>query len=423
MTTETLYAGGCIIDGTGRVLESHGVLVRGQTIAELAPLARFDGFAGPRVDLSGGTLLPGLVDCHVHLCMGGEANPVAAQMAQTPGQITMSAFERAQASLHGGITALRDCGGKDFLELAVRDACNAGRQLGPSILCSGRAICMTGGHGNRNGRVADGVEEVVKAVREQIAAGTDLVKMMATGGVMTPGVNPEDAHFSQEEMAAGVAEGLRFRRKTASHAQGGLGILNAVRAGVASIEHGIFMDEECLAEMLERGTYLVPTLAAVRNIVENRNGGIPAFAVEKAARVAERHRASIKMYYDAGGPIAMGTDAGTPFNIHGENAMELRYMVDIGISPADAITISTRNGIDLMGLERRGTVAAGNFADLLVVDGDPLADIDMVAHTANHRMVVKNGVPARIRAADGPLTARRPDDNILRFATAAQAAF
>jgi len=149
--------------------------------------------------------------------------------------------------------------------------------------------------------------------------------------------------------------------------------------------------------MLEAGTYMVPTLAAVKNIVSNKDNGIPAHAVEKAILVEERHIQSIQMFYKAGGKIAMGTDAGTPFNKHGKNALELRYMVDIGIAPMDAIIFSTRNGIDLMGLEERGTVAAGNHADLLIVDGDPLADIDRVADRTNHRMVVKNGVPARIR--------------------------
>lgn len=423
MTKETLYEGGAIVDGTGAVLAEHAVLVRDGRIAELAPRGEFEGFEGFRVDFAGGTLLPGLVDCHVHLTLGGEGNPAVAQAAMTPGQLTMAAFKRAQDSLLSGVTALRDCGGKDYLELAVRDACNSGAQIGPSILCSGRIICMTGGHGNRNGRVADGPDEVVKAVREQIHAGADLIKMMATGGVMTPGVSPEDAHFTVEEMAAGVAEGLRFRKRTASHAQGSLGILNAVRAGVASIEHGIFMTEECLSEMLEAGTFLVPTLAAVRNIVANKDHGIPAQAVEKAMRVEERHIQSIKMFYEAGGKIAMGTDAGTPFNRHGENALELRYMAEIGITPMDAILFSTRNGIDLMGLEDRGVIAAGMHADMLIVDGDPLADIDCVADRANHLMVIKNGVPARVRTDDGVRESRTPADDVLRFTSAANAAF
>jgi imidazolonepropionase-like amidohydrolase len=274
----------------------------------------------------------------------------------------------------------------------VRDACNSGRQQGPTIRASGRVICMTGGHGNKNGRVADGVDEVIKAVREQIHAGSDLIKMMATGGVMTKGVNPEDAHYSAEEMAAGISEGHRFHRTCASHAQGSEGILNAVRGGVDSIEHGIFMDDKCISEMKERGTYLVPTLSAVRNIIANKDKGVPAYAVEKSIRVTERHTQSIKDYYKAGGKIAMGTDAGTPFNQHGENAMELAHMTEIGISPMDALIISTRNGADLMQLTDRGTITEGKAADILIVDGNPLEDIALVADKKNHRMVVKNGI-------------------------------
>ena len=394
----TLYAGGLVFDGTGRLLEDHGVLVEGATIAKLAPLGEFDGFAGERVDTSGGTLLPGLVDCHVHLCMGGEANPHAAMVVLRDSQIVMKALANAQTTLRGGVTSVRDCGGKDYLEFAVRDACNTGQQLGPTIRAAGRMICMTGGHGNRLGRIADGVDEVVKAVREQVHAGSDVIKIMATGGVMTPGVNPEDAHYTAEEMAAGIHEGHRFHKSCASHAQGSEGILNAVRGGIDSIEHGIFMTDECVEEMTKRGTYLVPTLAAVKNILAHKDQGVPAYAVEKCERVVVDHVNSIRKFYKAGGKIAMGTDAGTPYNRHGVNALELQYMVtEAGISPADALVFSTRNGTDLMGVTDRGTIADGKAADLLIVDGNPVEDVAMAALVANHRMVVKNGVVAKVR--------------------------
>lgn len=250
---------------------------------------------------------------------------------------------------------------------------------------------MTGGHGNRIGRVADGVGEVVKAVREQVHAGADLVKIMATGGVMTPGVDPEDAHYSAEEMAAGIAEGHRFHKSCASHAQGAEGILNAVRGGIDSIEHGIFLTEHCIEAMLERGTYLVPTLSALANILASAERGIPDYIVDKARRVSEHHRRSIKKFYEAGGKIAMGTDSGTPFNHHGDNAQELGYMVDIGISPMDAITISTSNAAALMRLEGEGVVKEGATADLLVVEGNPLESIAAVAERRNHRFVLKRG--------------------------------
>jgi imidazolonepropionase-like amidohydrolase len=269
---------------------------------------------------------------------------------------------------------------------------------------------MTGGHGNKHGRVADGPDEVVKAVREQIHAGCDLIKIMATGGVMTPGVNPEDAHYTEEELRAGIAEGHRFHRHSASHAQGGEGILNAVRAGVDSIEHGIFLTEEGMQEMLKRGTVLVPTLAAVNNILLHADRGIPAYVVEKSERVAERHSASIQMFYKAGGTIVMGTDAGTPFNFHGDNVRELAFMVDIGMTPADALIAATVHPARLMGLEDHGRLAEGMAGDLLVVSGNPLEDIEAVADRANHRLVVKNAAIAyrhdRLGATDTAMAAQ-----------------
>ncbi len=389
----TLYSGGLVFDGKGNLQENQGVLVDDQKISKVASCGEFEGFSGDKVDTSSGTLLPGLIDCHVHLVYCGEADPKSLLLNLKPGQIVMNAFENAQKTLRSGVTSIRDLGGRDYLEFAVRDACNSGRQLGPTIKAAGRMICMTGGHGNVFGRIADGPDEVLKAVREQIHAGSDVIKLMATGGVMTPGVNPEDAHYTEEELRVGVDEGHRFNRTCASHAQGTTGILNAVRAGMDSIEHGIFMTQECLEAMLEKGTYLVPTLAAVNNIYINRDNGIPDFIVEKTIRVRERHHQSIKMFYEAGGKIAMGTDAGTPFNVHGDNSQELQFMVDLGISNSDALSFSTADAADLMGLADRGQISEGYIADLLIVSGNPLEDISVVANQKNHRSVIKNGAP------------------------------
>ncbi|GAB1576733.1 amidohydrolase family protein [Bordetella petrii] len=386
-----LFTGGNIFDGRGALLPGHAVLVEGGRVARVAPAGQFEGYAGRRVDTSGMTLMPGLADCHVHLVFTGSADPHAQMSRQGPAQITLTALENAQAALHGGITAVRDCGGKDYLEFGVRDAIARGTFPGPTIKAAGRMICMTGGHGNRTGRVADGCDEVVKAVREQVHAGCDLVKIMATGGVMTPGVNPMDAHYSFDEMRAGVHEAKRFSKSTASHAQGTEGILNAVRAGIDSIEHGIFMDEQCLREMLESQTYLVPTIAALRNILDNADRGIPSYVVDKARAVEQRHRESFQMYYRAGGRIAMGTDAGTPFNRHGRNAEELAYMVEFGMTPSDALVAGTSRAHDLMGLADRGFVAAGAVADLLLVRGDPTQDIGRAADAQHHVAVFKQG--------------------------------
>lgn len=390
-TRQTLFIGGQIFDGKGKVLRDHGVLVEGQRILRVAPAGEFEGFGGIKVNTAGMMLLPSLADCHVHLVYTGSADPNAQLNKQGPAQITLTALENAQASLRGGVTALRDCGGKDYLEFGVRDAIARGVFPGPAIKASGRIICMTGGHGNRIGRIADGCDDVVRAVREQVHAGCDLVKIMATGGVMTPGVSPMDAHYSFDELKAGVHEAKRFRKSTASHAQGTQGILNAVRAGIDSIEHGIFMDDDCLREMLEAETYLVPTIAAVRNIIANADNGIPAYAVEKARAVEQRHRESFQMYYKAGGRIAMGTDAGTPFNLHGDNAMELAFMVEFGMTPVDALIAGTSRGHDLMGMDQHGVIADGNVADLLLVQGDPTEDILKAADKRFHVAVLRNG--------------------------------
>jgi len=389
-TRRILLTGGHILTPEGALSAGQAVMVADGRITALGPQEQFADWDGDRIDTMGATLLPGLIDCHVHLVYGGEPNPGVILADMKPGPVTMRAFENAVTSLRGGITALRDCGGREYLEFAVRDACNAGRVLGPTIRAAGRMVCMTGGHGNRFGRVADGVDEVVKAVREQIHAGSDFIKIMATGGVMTPGVNPEDAHYTAEEMAAGIAEGHRFHKHCASHAQGTEGILNAVRGGVDSIEHGIFMDDHCIAEMIERGTYLVPTVAALFNILRNAER-IPPYVVEKTRRVADRHRDSLLRFHAAGGKIAMGTDAGTPFNFHGDNAMELAYMVELGIPARDALLSATANAADLLRLKDRGRIAEGMVADLLLVEGDPLQDIRRVAERRHHRLIMLAG--------------------------------
>ena len=387
----TLYRNGRIFDGE-RMIDGYAVLVEAGRISRVAPEGEFEGFAGEEVDCSEGTVMPGLIDCHVHLLFRGEPDPMAALEKLDAAHAVVRALEHAADTLRGGTTSVRDCGGREYQEFAVRNACNEGRFPGPTIRAAGKMICMTGGHGNRVGRVADGPDEVVKAVREQIHAGCDLVKIMATGGVMTPGVNPEDAHYSAEEMAVGIAEAKRFHRPTASHAQGAEGILNATRGGVTSIEHGIFMNEECCREMVERGTFLVPTLAALRNILGNAEAGIPDYVVEKARRCAAAHEQSVRMFRDAGGRIALGTDAGTPFNLHGHNAEELRFMVEVGLTNLEALRAGTSNAADLMGLDDRGRIVEGAVADLLLVDGDPSLDILAAADRGRHRRVVKDGI-------------------------------
>src|SRR5258707_655590 len=383
----TLYVGGRLFDGE-KVQDGHAVLEEGGKVKRVASAGEFTGFAGERVDPAGGTLIPGIIDCHVHSLSGAEGNPGAAQDRLSAAQIAVRGMEFMRATLEGGVTAVRDCGGKDYIEFAIRDAYNQGRFLGPTMRCAGRLICMTGGHGNRSGRVADGIDEVIKAVREQVHAGSHLGQIIANGGVIA----------------------YRFHKCCASHAQGALGILNAVRGGIDSIEHGIFMTDECVQEMKDRGVWLVPTLAAVKNILKGYDDGdrsIPDYVIEKARRVFDRHIASIKMFYKAGGKIAMGTDAGTPHNRHSENARELEFMCEIGISTRDSLFISTASAADLMRLADQGRIKEGNSADFVLCDGDPLADIKRAARKENHRLVVKRGLLAKDRRGDFAQQAQR----------------
>ncbi len=397
-----LYAGGLVFDGTNPPIEGQAVMVDGGRIVRVASVGEFIGFAGTRVDTAGQTLLPGLIDCHVHFIFGGEANLLATFCATKPSETVVRALELAQATLRGGVTSIRDLGGSDYVEFAVRDACNSGRQLGPTILCAGKVICMTGGHGWLIGREADGPQDVVKAVRENVKAGADLIKFIATGGVTTPNVDPMLAQLSAEELAAGVAEARRFGRKSASHAQGSSGIRNAVDAGVASIEHGFQLTDELIADMTARGVYLVPTLVAMERVMSDPRG-IPAYLVDKTRRFYDMHRDSVLRFYRAGGPIAFGTDAGTTFNYHGENVQELKLMVDLGIAPIDALRSATRNAADLVGFTDRGRIAEGCWADLLVVQGNPAEDIAAISDRASHRLVLKAGID--VHATLGPVLA------------------
>lgn len=401
----TLYRGGLVFDGLGAPKDGLGVLVEDGRIAAVEPVANFAGHAGEVVDTAGATLMPGLMDCHVHILYGAEGNPGDAAEKLTASALTLKGMENARRTLEGGIVAIRDCGGKDYIDLDVRDALNAKRFPGPVMRASGKMICMTGGHGNRNGIVADGCDAVIKAVRTNVHMNVDVIKIMATGGVMTPGVNPEDAHYSAEEMKAGVKEARRFNKRTASHAQGAEGILNAVRAGIHSIEHGIFMNEQCIREMIDGDTFLVPTLAAVKNIINNRHLGIPDWAVEKSLRVYDVHLASFKAFHEAGGKIAMGTDAGTPFNRHGENVQELRWMVEAGMTPLEALIAGTSNAAELIEPGERGVIAKDKVADLLLVRGNPAENIDMAGEMANHLMVIKDGAAVVDRRGEEALAA------------------
>jgi imidazolonepropionase-like amidohydrolase len=393
-----------LLDGTGappRALVD--VVLEGGKIAHVG--GPFPDGASEVVDLQRRTLMPGLIDCHVHLTFSGEAQEVERAATVPVPDLAWTAAANARETLEGGVTTVRDVGARAGVAIRLREAIAAGRVPGPRMRAAGAIICMTGGHGWFIGREADGPDDVRRAVREQLKAGADCIKFTATGGGMTPGVDPRASSFTDVELAAGVDEAHKAFRRAIAHAQGNAGIKTAVRAGIDSVEHGVYLDDEVIEQMRQRGTFLVPTLVAPAMIARHgTSAGIPEYVVTKAAGVLEAHRESFRKAVRAGVRITMGTDAGTPFNRHGANAQELALMVEGGLSPADAIVAATRSAAELLDLvEVTGTVEPGKAADLLIVDGDPLADIRILADRDRLAGIVKDGRwIRRARALGGP---------------------
>jgi imidazolonepropionase-like amidohydrolase len=350
------------------------------------------------------TVLPGLIDCHVHLCLGGEPDVVRTIREESAGLTLLKASRFARRTLEAGFTTVRDLGFRDHGVFALKQAIEAHLLPGPRILASGLAICMTGGHARFIGREADGPSEVIAAVREQLAAGADVIKFIASGGVLTPGTSPDCAQFTPDELAAGMAEARRAGRRVAAHAHGAEGMKQAVKAGAHSIEHATLMDDEAMALMRQQGVYMVPTLSALATTAEcGLQCGIPDTAVVKARSMRARHEASFKKAYRSGIPIALGTDAGTPFNYHGENAQELERMVALGMSPMEAILAATSAAATLLGLVQSiGTVEPGKVADLVVVEGNPLKRISTLQDSERIAGVMQAGqfVAGRLKGSD-----------------------
>ncbi len=344
-----------------------------------------------RIDAPDATLLPGLVDCHVHFALSGR--PDWLEEVKEPYALACWRAERyARATLRAGFTTVRTLGGRDGLDVALRDAQASGLVEGPRLNVANQVVCMTGGHGSWLGREADGPDEVRKAVREQLKAGADTIKLMATGGVMTPGVEPGAQQYTFEELRAGVEEAHKAGKRTASHAQGSEGVKAAVLAGIDSIEHGFFLTDEIIALMKERGTFFSATLVAGRGIAEAPPNTVPDWARAKAQSVLRAHVDSFQRAYQAGLRLVLGTDAGTPFNYHGANAQELVLMVRNGVSPLDGLRAATRNGAELLGrADQLGSIEPGKVADLVLCAGDATRDPPLLADRANRRAVIQGG--------------------------------
>jgi imidazolonepropionase-like amidohydrolase len=344
--------------------------------------------------MDGMTLLPGLIDCHVHIF--ADAGPEGRINAdEPPGLSLLRAAYHVRCTLEAGITTVRDLGGQSHMEFALRRAIAEGYCRGTRLVLSGKLLSMTsaGAEAFRGMyREADGADEVRKAAREQLKAGADVIKVMATGAVMTPGEQPGASQFTFEEMSAAAEEAHKVGCKMAAHAHGSAGILTAVQAGADTIEHGSLLCEspEAIRLMAERGVFLVPTLAT--SAMTTRGEEIPTFMAENDRRLGDAPQRSVRAALKAGIPIAMGTDAGVPFVRHGDNAIELVLMVEAGLSPMHSIVASTSNAARALGLQDEiGTIEVGKYADLLVVDGDPLADISVLTKKERICMVLQNG--------------------------------
>ena len=384
-----VLSGARIIDGTGaEPVRGRSVVVEGGVITAVVDDARAP--RGNGLDLAGYTLLPGLINCHVHLCFGAEADPVRPLREEPLALTAIKALLRARETARAGVTTVRDLGGREYVEIAARRAIQEGLIDGPRILAAGRPVCMTGGHGHWLGREADGPDDARKAVREQLKAGADVIKIIATGGVMTPGVEPGSPQMTLEEMRAAIQEASRAGRRTAAHAMAATGISEAIDAGITSIEHGVFLTEEIVAHMRRDGTFLVPTLNAPTAIAAGGlAAGIPQFMVRKSEQVVPAHVASFQLAHRAGVRIAAGADSGTPLNFHGSLLPELALMVKYGMTPLEAIRSATVTAADCLGLgEVTGRVAPGYAADLIAVAGDPAERIDALVDL---KLVLVNG--------------------------------
>jgi len=397
--------GGTIIDGSGRDPIPHGmVIIQEETIQAVGPAGTVEMAAGSEVyEAEGKTVMPGLIDSHVHLTGSGEASWVQTIKDTIP-YTALRAAVNARATLAAGITSVRDAAAPWGIDVALKRAIGEGHIPGPRLVVSGPGLSITGGHGDpangwpseisfrgREMSVVDSPDEARRAARAHLRDGADCIKLCATGGVLSEGDLPTSRGLTVEEMRAAIEEAHNLGKKTLAHAQGSTGIRNAILAGIDSIEHGCYLTEEIIDMMLARGIFLVPTLSAVHHIVQQgRDGGIPAYAVEKARRMQEAHWRSFQMALRAGVKIAMGTDAATPFNYHGKNALELELMVKAGMSPMQAIVASTSRGAELLGLDS-GELKPGRLADVLVVEGDPLTDISCLQDPARICLVMKGG--------------------------------
>jgi imidazolonepropionase-like amidohydrolase len=393
-----LLQGVRVVDGRGLRHERADLLVSGGRIEAIEPNLTVDGAAV--WPLVGRTLTPGLMNAHAHVCLDPGPDPERILRHEVAAETAIRAAGRLRQTLAAGVTTIRDVGGAAGVDIALAGLIERGEIPGPRMLAAGRVITMTGGHGYWFGVEADGPDAVRHAVRSQIKAGATTIKVMATGGMMTPGQAAGAPQLTVDEMAAAVDEAHKAGRIVAAHAESAVGARNAVLAGVDSVEHGHGIDEDVIALMLERGTALVPTILSDRAIVEaGPEVGIPDFVVDKCRALAPSLERTLRLAIERGVPIAAGNDGGAPLVAIGDIVGELELYVVHGMTPRAALAAATTATADLFRMSDLGLLEVGYAADLLIVDGDPLADIGALRHP---RAVIARGVPVLGDGLDSP---------------------
>ena len=398
-----IHAGRLIDTAAGDVREAVTVRVADNRIAGVS-----EGYAAPEegdevVDLTAATVMPGWIDMHVHL--GAERSPTSAVdgFRLDPADAALRATRYAERTLLAGFTTVRDLGTYARVAQALRDAIRGGWIVGPRVYTAGKSLATTGGHADPNvgvnqeltrdlgpaDGVVNGVEDAYKGVRARYKEGADLIKITATGGVLSEARSGENAQFTVEEVEAIVAAAADYGFRVAAHAHGSLGMKRAVLGGVHSIEHGTYMTDEVMELMKERGTYHVPTIMAGRFVAEKAEieGYFSETIRPKAAAIGPVIQGTFARSWRAGVPIAFGTDSGV--SPHGENWREFVYMVEAGMPPMDAFRSATVAAADLLGTDEIGRIEPGMLADIVAVPGDPLADIALVGKV---HFVMKDGV-------------------------------
>ncbi len=391
--------GATLIDGTGATpVEQSALLINGDSIEAVGPKNEIPVLAETEViDVQGKYLLPGLIDMHIHMDLHGMADTFQENLVEDKLR-TLRTAKEMEDTLRAGFTTVRNVGSVNYIDFAVKAAIVQGLVEGPRILTSGRPISMTcSGTDYFTGfyRLADGPQECRKAAREQLKEGADLLKVMATGAIMNPGGVPGAPQLDIDEIKAVVDEGLKLDKHTAAHAHGARGIKNAVIAGVRTIEHGTMADDEAIAMMADQGVFLVPTRVIHECWIKHQsNQNVPEFMLEKSRTIEQQGREVLHKAIAAGVRIAMGTDAGTNFNYHGNNSGEIIAYVKHGfMTPMQALQSATQTAAVAIEMGQQiGTLEKGKFADCLVLENNPLEDITGLADPQNIAMVIKGGL-------------------------------